>query len=89
VTEPDLLLDSRGRRCPLPVIDLARALPGVPVGGVLAVLADDPAAAVDIPAWCRLRGHDYLGVSEYSGTSDSAPDAFVDDAVAYRVRRVS
>jgi tRNA 2-thiouridine synthesizing protein A len=36
----------------------------VPVGTVLAVLADDPAAAADIPAWCRLRGQQYLGSDE-------------------------
>jgi tRNA 2-thiouridine synthesizing protein A len=62
------LLDCRGQRCPLPVIALARELPGLPVGGVLRVLADDPAAATDIPAWCRLRGQDYLG--------SPAPDAY-------------
>jgi tRNA 2-thiouridine synthesizing protein A len=42
----------------LPVIALARAVPSVAVGEVVRVLADDPAAAVDIPAWCRLRGHE-------------------------------
>ena len=52
---PDVL-DCRGQRCPLPVIALARRLPELPVGAVLRVLADDPAAANDIPAWCRLRG---------------------------------
>jgi cysteine desulfurase len=50
------VLDSRGRRCPLPVLDLARALPELPIGGELTVLADDPAAASDIPAWCRMTG---------------------------------
>jgi cysteine desulfurase len=59
--EPRLVVDARGRRCPVPVIELARALPGVPVGGVLAVLADDEAAAVDVPAWCRMRGQEYVG----------------------------
>ena len=52
------LVDCRGQRCPLPVIALARAVPDVAVGGVVRVVADDPAAAVDIPAWCRLRGHE-------------------------------
>jgi tRNA 2-thiouridine synthesizing protein A len=52
------VVDCRGQRCPLPVIALARAVPDVAVGGVVRVLADDPAAAVDIPAWCRLRGHE-------------------------------
>jgi tRNA 2-thiouridine synthesizing protein A len=60
-TSPVTTLDCRGQRCPLPVIALARALPGAPVGSVVRVLADDPAAAVDIPAWCRMRGQEYLG----------------------------
>ncbi|HET8661820.1 MAG TPA: sulfurtransferase TusA family protein [Micromonosporaceae bacterium] len=54
-------LDCRGQRCPLPVIALARRLPQLPIGTVLRVLADDPAAAVDIPAWCRLRGQEPAG----------------------------
>jgi tRNA 2-thiouridine synthesizing protein A len=54
-------LDCRGQRCPLPVIALARALPDVAVGALVRVLADDPAAAVDIPAWCRMRGQEYAG----------------------------
>jgi tRNA 2-thiouridine synthesizing protein A len=60
VSDPEIL-DCRGQRCPLPVIALARRLPALPVGAVLRVLADDPAAAVDIPAWCRMRGQDYVG----------------------------
>jgi tRNA 2-thiouridine synthesizing protein A len=58
--EPEVV-DCRGQRCPLPVIALARRLPEVAVGAVLRVLADDPAAANDIPAWCRMREQDYLG----------------------------
>lgn len=54
-------LDCRGLPCPAPVIRLARALPDVPVGGLLAVAADDVAAATDIPAWCRMRGQEYVG----------------------------
>ncbi len=55
------VLDCRGQRCPLPIIELARTLPTLSIGTVLRVLADDPAAAVDIPAWCRMRGQDYVG----------------------------
>ncbi|HEY8472515.1 MAG TPA: sulfurtransferase TusA family protein [Natronosporangium sp.] len=60
MTEPELL-DCRGQRCPLPVIALAKRLPRLQVGAVLRVLADDPAAANDIPAWCRLRGQEFAG----------------------------
>ncbi len=59
-TAPTEVLDCRGQRCPLPVIALARRLPELPVGAVLRVLADDPAAAVDIPAWCRMRAQEFV-----------------------------
>jgi tRNA 2-thiouridine synthesizing protein A len=63
-------LDMRGKLCPLPVIELARHIGDVEVGETLTVLADDPAAASDIPAWCRLRGHNYLGArDEPAGTA--------------------
>jgi TusA-related sulfurtransferase len=48
-------------RCPRPIIELARRIDGVPVGGLVAVAADDPAARPDIAAWCRMRGQEYAG----------------------------
>ena len=60
----DLVVDALGRRCPVPVIELARRIGDVPVGGVVAVLADDSAAALDIPAWCEMRGQEYLGARD-------------------------
>lgn len=58
---PDLVLDCLGRPCPVPVIELARALRDAPDGFVVEVISDDPAALVDVPAFCRMRGHDHLG----------------------------
>lgn len=55
------VLDCRGQLCPLPVIALARRVLETAKGQVVTLLADDPAARADVPAWCRLRGHDYLG----------------------------
>jgi cysteine desulfurase len=75
--EPDLVVDAIGRRCPMPVIELAKRLDEVDVGGLLALLSDDPAAAADVPAWCRMRGHEYVG-EQASG-----------EATAYLVRRLS
>ncbi len=60
----DLVLDCLGQKCPLPIIRLAQRIGEVPVGGVVRVLADDPAAANDVPAWCRMKGQDYLGSPE-------------------------
>ncbi|NEE01779.1 sulfurtransferase TusA family protein [Phytoactinopolyspora halotolerans] len=67
----DLDLDCRGKRCPLPVIELAKRIGDVPVGGIIRVIADDPAAATDIPAWCRMREHEYAGPGEPEATAPS------------------
>jgi TusA-related sulfurtransferase len=48
----------------MPVIELAKAWPEVPVGEVVEVLTDDPAAEADIPAWCRMREQAYDGSPE-------------------------
>lgn len=78
MTEPDLELDCRDLRCPMPVIELARHLGDVDAGQVIAVVAHDPAARVDVPAWCRMREQDYLG-----------EDLAEDGAPRYLVRRVA
>jgi tRNA 2-thiouridine synthesizing protein A len=57
----DLELDCRGMLCPLPVIELGRRIGEVPVGGTVAVAATDVAARTDVPAWCRMRGQEYVG----------------------------
>jgi tRNA 2-thiouridine synthesizing protein A len=59
---PSVVLDCTGQRCPLPVIRLAQAIRSVPPGGVVRLLADDPAALSDVPAWCRMRDQELLGV---------------------------
>jgi tRNA 2-thiouridine synthesizing protein A len=56
-----MTLDCLGQRCPLPIIELARAIPAVEVGETITVLADDPAAGNDIAAWCRMRGQEFAG----------------------------
>lgn len=75
--DPALVLDCRGMLCPLPVIELARRIGDLAEGDVVAVVADDPAVATDVPAWCRMRGHAYLG--------KGAP---VDGTPTYLVRRL-
>ena len=59
-----VLLDATGQRCPLPVIALAKVARGLAEGAVVVVVATDPAARHDVPAWARLRGHDVLEITE-------------------------
>jgi tRNA 2-thiouridine synthesizing protein A len=61
--DPADTLDTVGLLCPLPVLKARKRLTGMAPGSVLAVLADDPAAAVDIPHFCAEAGHALLGQS--------------------------
>jgi tRNA 2-thiouridine synthesizing protein A len=54
-------LDTRGLLCPLPVIRTQDRIRTLTPGDVLHVLASDPGALHDIPAWCRVHGHAFLG----------------------------
>lgn len=72
-----LELDCAGMPCPRPIIELGKHVADVEVGELISVLADDPAAAVDVPAWCRMRGQEFLGVEEIP-----------DGVRRYRIRRL-
>jgi tRNA 2-thiouridine synthesizing protein A len=48
-------VDARGLACPMPVIELAKAVRTVEVGQVVRLFATDPAAKVDVPVWCRMQ----------------------------------
>ncbi|MGM0357998.1 cysteine desulfurase/sulfurtransferase TusA family protein, partial [Streptomyces sp. ECR3] len=74
-----VVVDALGKRCPIPVIELAKVWERVPVGAVVRVLSDDEAARLDIPAWCEMRGQRYEGEEAVEGGA----------GVAYLVRRVS
>jgi tRNA 2-thiouridine synthesizing protein A len=75
VAAAPLVVDARGLRCPLPVIRLAQTARDSAPGAVIEVWATDPAARADIPAWCRMRGQEFLGEVPTEGTH-----------AAYRVR---
>ncbi|MGL5859453.1 MAG: sulfurtransferase TusA family protein [Angustibacter sp.] len=62
MTARPVVVDARGLRCPQPVIRLAAQAKGLPDGTVIDVLTTDPAAEQDVPAWCRMRSHTWLGV---------------------------
>lgn len=73
----EVIVDSLGKRCPIPVIELAKVIGSVPVGGRVRVLSDDEAARLDIPAWCEMRGQEYEGEEP------------AEKGTAYLVRRIS
>jgi tRNA 2-thiouridine synthesizing protein A len=60
-------LDLRGLRCPLPALRTEKHLRGMTAGTRLAVLADDPLAAIDIPHLCQAGGHRLIETTATGG----------------------
>ncbi|WP_170480406.1 sulfurtransferase TusA family protein [Ruegeria arenilitoris] len=58
--DTDETLDALGLLCPLPVLKARKRLKSMPAGALLRVLADDPAAIVDVPHFCAEAGHKLL-----------------------------
>jgi tRNA 2-thiouridine synthesizing protein A len=65
--EVDAEVDATGLACPLPVIELARAVDDLAAGGRVLLRATDAAARVDVPVWCRMQRHRLLSQEEADG----------------------
>jgi cysteine desulfurase len=61
VTDAPVVIDTLGLACPIPVIRLAEAIDVAEPGTFFEVLSDDEGAKVDIPVWCRMKHHEFLG----------------------------
>jgi tRNA 2-thiouridine synthesizing protein A len=59
-SRPALTIDALGKKCPIPIIMLADRIREVRIGQLIAVLADDPAAKTDLPAWCALKSQEFV-----------------------------
>ena len=46
-----------GMRCPIPIIECAKALACLEVGDSLILISDDPATYPDLKAWSRMTGN--------------------------------
>lgn len=58
------LLDVKGLLCPMPVIRLGEQARQLSAGDVIEIQATDPGVKADVPAWCRVHGHNVLEQSE-------------------------
>ncbi len=63
----DKLLDAKGLNCPLPILRTKKAMNEMSSGQVLKVLATDPGAAKDFPAFAKQTGHPLLEHGEEAG----------------------
>lgn len=57
MTQNTDILDAIGLLCPLPVLKARKRLKSLQSGAILELLADDPAAVIDVPHFCSEAGH--------------------------------
>ena len=63
----DVVLDTMGLMCPIPVMKAAKAIKDIPAGGTLEVLASDPGAVADFASFCETKGHCLLEQTQADG----------------------
>ena len=56
----EVQLHARRLLCPMPVIRTQDRIQSLADGDVLVVTCTDPGVMNDIPAWCRVHGHEVL-----------------------------
>ena len=62
-------LETLGLKCPLPVLKARKRLSTMASGDVLRLLADDPAAMIDVPHFCAEAGYLFEGATEADGVA--------------------
>ena len=65
--QADEVIDTVGLYCPVPIIRTAERIKTMRPGRTLEILSDDRVVLIDLPAWCRSTGHDYLGHTRDGG----------------------
>jgi len=65
------MLDATGLSCPLPVLKARKALRDMAPGQTLELLATDPGALDDVPAFCESAGHELLEADRQASCTDA------------------
>ena len=65
--ETDYTVDTVGKFCPVPIIEAANIVKEMKVGETITVISDDEGIKNDMPSWCTMTGHEFLGMSEDKG----------------------
>lgn len=65
--KPDFSIDCVGLACPMPIFKTSNKIKELQSGQVLEVLSDDDGIVKDMPAWCKMTGHEFLGITSEKG----------------------
>jgi tRNA 2-thiouridine synthesizing protein A len=67
MSEFDIEVDTSGLNCPLPVLKARKALSTMNAGEQLHLIATDPGAEKDIPAFCKMTSNPLLNFYQEAG----------------------
>ena len=56
----DRSVDTTGHCCPIPIVEVNRAIKTMQPGEVLELISTDIGSRMDIPVWCQRTGHELL-----------------------------
>lgn len=62
--KPTAVLDTSGKCCPMPIVELNKTMKGLAAGDVLEVVATDIGTRTDIPSWCKRTGNTLLATQD-------------------------
>lgn len=65
--KPDVVLDTKGLNCPLPVLKTKKAIDSLPAGQILEVISTDQGSKSDIPALLKRLGHELIETRDEGG----------------------
>ena len=65
--QPDLVIDAKGQKCPMPVLLSSRGIKGLQPGQIMLVEATDGGSRSDIPSWAKDTGNELLESSSDDG----------------------
>ena len=57
-------LDTKGLKCPLPIVRLGEIIRKVAIGDEVRIFADDKGFGSNVRAWCEKTGHSLVNIDE-------------------------
>jgi TusA-related sulfurtransferase len=55
--EAAVRVDTSGAACPVPILEIAKAIRPLPEGALIELISTDRGLEADLPAWCEATGH--------------------------------
>ena len=62
--QPNQILDTSGKCCPMPMIETNQTINKMSAGEILEIIATDPGTRNDISSWCKRKGHELLHMTD-------------------------